>query len=318
MPKVRIRQAITGNYGVFERSDRSDDSGAADTYDVGATDVEEAEVGNLECVWVGFDVCSFFHLLTLLLTFSLSLPFASQFAGKIKLMLTLPNSGVAVSLARAITLRSPNLFRQGIIVLAVWSTTECAVALICACLPVMRPLFTFISKTLSIRSWTRLSSSSSSPSSKKNGWDRKGRNGSGGSEKSLTNQSSGMGRGYPSGRGMTDDNFGSGEKGYGKVETRIEVKSFFDCPPSSGSSASPLSGVNPTRFRDDGVYKHARAIDGDERSSASAQRGVRSDSILTNAETMGSQTHERRNCRSIHFCSMCRGEVERRSERLRH
>ncbi|KAL9130014.1 MAG: hypothetical protein Q9217_001698 [Psora testacea] len=67
--------------------------------------------------------------------------------------------GVAVSLARATRIASPKLFIEGLSTFAIWSTTEPAVALICACLPVMRPVFIAVAKFMpsgnSWSSWTR-------------------------------------------------------------------------------------------------------------------------------------------------------------------
>lgn len=89
--------------------------------------------------------------------------------------LTRLRSGVAVSLARAIAIANPDLYTGkfqilphltettaypksgGALAFIVWSTTEPAVALICACLPVLRPLYTTgLAKLNSTRaSWGR-------------------------------------------------------------------------------------------------------------------------------------------------------------------
>ena len=49
--------------------------------------------------------------------------------------------GVAVSIARVVYLGTKG-FEGGALAFAIWSTAEMAVGLICACLPVMRPLWT--------------------------------------------------------------------------------------------------------------------------------------------------------------------------------
>ncbi|MCJ1453226.1 hypothetical protein MMC28_003572 [Mycoblastus sanguinarius] len=49
---------------------------------------------------------------------------------------------VAVSIARAVILLSPNFLSTGLPAFTIWSTTEPAVGLMCACLPCLRPLFT--------------------------------------------------------------------------------------------------------------------------------------------------------------------------------
>ena len=78
---------------------------------------------------------------------------------------------VAVSIARAVYIATQG-FKSGAFAFVIWSTTEPAVGLICACLPVMRPLYTTGLRKFSsswafswTRSWTRSRKSSLFPSS---------------------------------------------------------------------------------------------------------------------------------------------------------
>ena len=148
----------------------------------------------------------------------------------------MPFSGTAVSIARAAALASPDLFTKGMIRFAIWSTVEPAVALICACLPVMRPLFTYIQKLLptsftSSARWPSFSRFSSSKSGKKISSPL-----ASGESKTLTANSSSSAApssGDTAGKYSRDDSF---EKyGYSKVETKIEAR---EMPSSSSSSSS--------------------------------------------------------------------------------
>ena len=243
------------------------------------------------------------------------------------------SSGVAVSLARAITLSSPSLFTRGLLTFAIWSTVEPAVALICACLPVMRPLFISILKVIPSsrlgswpRSWTRSSSSRSGP---------KPRMGSpsAGSEKTLTNNSTGgggsEGRGMGKagafggvGKGLRADSFNM--QGYSKVETTIEAKEVERPSPPPPTYSLPImkrfnsrghlgNFARPTA-RDKGDIT---AMHGSQRPGWVAKREARSDDSSQSKEAVGSKAtmvgrgdeEAKTKNKSMHFCSRCEGEI---------
>ena len=232
-----------------------------------------------------------------------------------------PHSGVAVSIARAASLASPGVFSKGIINFAIWSTAEPTVALICACLPVMRPLFVSITKAISSTGSWRTSSW---------GWSRGGKppsksaGGGSASSKTLTNNSvTSGGRAYGREK-RADSGFGNSHP-YVKVETTIESHEMelrsplSPLPPSYPARASVTAGA---------AGKVAPASAGQNRhvgNCANAARDKRFQmgdlppceaDILRGGDDIGwgrakSQDGE---WRSPHFCERCQEEARSRWE----
>ncbi|KAG8530882.1 uncharacterized protein KY384_004239 [Bacidia gigantensis] len=185
--------------------------------------------------------------------------------------------GVVVSIARTISIANPSLFTYGILSFALWSAAECAVGIICACLPVMRPLFISITKALPSstdwRSWS---------------WSSRSRRSASDSEKTLTNNSStgGLGKSVRSCDSLQ-------KHGFGRVRTTVEaVKTRSPLPvysPGSKQQRNNHIGNYAKLARDRGLERQYS-----ERPDIGGKQGSKGTRASSQA----------------HICSRCQGEIK--------